>query len=431
VTRLANGLQVVLHEDHRTPIAAVSLWYDVGSKDEAPGRSGVAHLFEHVMFQGSKHVAEDSYFRYLEAAGAIGINGTTDTDRTAYFETVPANRLELALWLESDRMGFLLHHVDAQTVAVQRDVIKNERRQSYENAPYGLVGEMIRAAVYPAEHPYHTTAIGRPEELDQATLAEVRTFFQTYYTPRNATLVIAGDIDKSAALALVQKYFGPIPASRPPPRRAVAIPPPEGVTRATRLDVDAGVELARVYMTWPTPAFFAAGDADLDLLARVLTAGTSSRLYKRLVYDLGLAQDVSATQASHELGSLFQIVATAQPGHTADELLAAIDGELTKLRAGGVADDELARARTSTVASRVFEVEKDAARANLLNMYAHYVHEPDYLAKDLARYAAATPASLRDAVTRFLPEDRRVIAAIHPKPGAPVAGVLAKPRGAP
>src|SRR5580698_1984507 len=241
-TRLANGLQVVLHEDHRTPIVAVDVWYHVGSKDEAEGRHGFAHLFEHMMFQGSKHVPEDTYFRYLERAGASNVNGSTSEDRTNYFETVPRNRLELALWLESDRMGFLLDHVDQQTFAGQRDVVKNERRQNYENAPYGLVVKYVDEALFPPSHPYHHLTIGSPADLDAATLADVRRFFRTWYVPNNATLVIAGD-------------------------------------------VEAGVELPRVVISWPTPPFFAAGDAELDLLARVLSAGKTSRLYKRLVYD--------------------------------------------------------------------------------------------------------------------------------------------------
>src|SRR5579872_931800 len=219
-THLDNGLELVLHEDHRTPIVAVEVWYHVGSKDEPAGRQGFAHLFEHLMFQGSKHVPEDTYFRFLERAGASNVNGTTNTDRTNYFETIPKNRLELALWLESDRMGFLLDHVDNQTFAGQRDVVKNERRQNYENAPYGMVPMLLAEALYPPTHPYHHLTIGSPQDLDAATLDDVKAFFRTWYLPNNATLVIAGDIDPDATQALVTKYFAPIPAGTLPERPA-------------------------------------------------------------------------------------------------------------------------------------------------------------------------------------------------------------------
>lgn len=422
VSHLENGLEVILHEDHRTPIATVNLWYHVGSKDEAPGKNGFAHLFEHVMFQGSKHVPEDTYFRYLERAGATDINGTTHLDRTNYYETVPANRLELALWLESDRMGFLLNHVDQQTFAVQRDVVKNERRQNYESAPYGMVQTFVQAAMYPADHPYHDATIGKPEDLDRATLDDVRAFFRAWYVPNNATLVVAGDIDRAKTMELVEKYFGPIAKGHVPVRRRAR---DVALTNETRLDVKAGVELGRVVVAWPTPAFFAPGDGELDLVARVLSSGKTSRLYKRLVYDLQIAQDVTAVQSSSQLGSMFEIVATAKPGHSGDELLKAIDAELANLRANGVQESELQRARTITVSERIFEVETDGARANLLNMYNQYVRVPDYLGRDLARYEGATTTAIRDAARTYLPVDKRVVAIVTPVKGAPVCGVVA------
>jgi predicted Zn-dependent peptidase len=423
VGHLPNGLEVVLHEDHRVPIVTIDVWYHVGSKDEAPGRSGFAHLFEHVMFQGSKHVPEDSYMRYLERAGATDVNGATHTDRTAYFETVPSNRLELALWLESDRMGFLLPHVDGQTFAVQRDVVKNELHQSYESVPYGMVGAFIRAAVYPAGHPYHEPSIGNARDLDAATVGEVRAFFRQWYVPSNATLVIAGDIDPKKTMALVDRYFGPLVGDRAPERRRA---PFSAIAEERRLDVRAGVDLARVYVTWSTPPFFAPGDGELDLVARVLAGGKTSRLYKRLVYDLRIAEDVGASQSSAELGSMFEIVATAQPGHSNDELLKAIDDELARLRTEGVADDELSRAQTATVAERIFALERGSTRANLLEVFAHYAHRPDYLPDDLARYRAATAASLKEAAVRWLPEHGRVVTRVTPTKGAKVCGEIVK-----
>ncbi len=421
-TVLPNGLRVVLHEDHSTPIVAVDLWYHVGSKDEAPGRQGFAHLFEHVMFQGSKHVPEDTYFRDLERAGASNINGSTTADRTNYFETVPSNRLELALWLESDRMGFLLEHADAQTFAGQREVVKNERRQNYENAPYGLVPQFIAEALYPPSHPYHHLTIGSPADLDAASLEDVRQFFRTWYVPNDATLVLAGDIDPDAALKLVTQYFGPIPRrvlpERPPPPRVE-------LTAESRLAVEAGVELGRVVVVWPTPAFFAPGDSDLDLVARTLSSGGTSRLYKRLVYDAQIAQGVSARQVSQQLGSRFEIAATAKPGHTPEELLAAIDDELAKLRDAGVTDVELSRARTGFLAPEAFDLEQVGRRADRINSYAHYTGQADYLPKDIARYEAATTSSLRDAARTWLPADRRLVVIVRPTKGAPLAGRIA------
>lgn len=420
---LANGLQVILDEDHRTPIVTVNLWYHVGSKDEPAHRNGFAHLFEHVMFQGSKHVKEDTYFRHLEKSGATSINGTTNTDRTNYFETVPANQLELALWLESDRMGFLLDHADDKTFASQREVVKNERRQNYENAPYGLVLEQMRAEIYPETHPYHLLTIGTPADLDAAKMDDVRDFFRTYYVPNNATLVLSGDFDKKNVLALVEKWFGPIPRGKTPPKKTPTKVEHKG---ETTIEMEAGVELPRVWVSWPTPAIFAAGDAELDLLAHVLTGGKTSRLYKRLVYDLQIAQSVSASQASSELGSVFDIVATAKPGHTPAELLKVIDEELAKLQKSGIEPAELARAKTSIVADMTFDLEKSSQRANRLNSYAHYVGDPAYLEKDVLRNTTPTPASVTQAATTWLKPGDRVVALVTPAKEAPIAGRLVK-----
>ena len=421
--KLANGLEVIFDEDHRTPIVTVNLWYHVGSKDEAEHRNGFAHLFEHVMFQGSKHVPEDTYFRFLEKAGATSINGTTNTDRTNYFETVPANQLELALWLESDRMAYLLSHADETTFKSQREVVKNERRQNYENAPYGMVPAFVHAEVYPKDHPYHLLTIGSPEDLDAATFEDVKQFFRTNYVPNNATLVVSGDFDRTKVGALVEKWFGPIPRGKDVPhRKAIAVRHPG----ETRLDVEAGVELPRAQVTWPTPAFFAPGDAELDLVSHILTGGKTSRLYKRLVYDLQIAQGVSASQQSSELGSVFEISATARPGHTGDELLKVIDEELTKLRTSGVTDAELSRARTSIVADTLFDLERSSSRANRLNTYAHYIGDPNYLAKDVARTTTASTTSVAEAARTWLKEKDRVVTIVTPKKEAPIAGRITK-----
>jgi predicted Zn-dependent peptidase len=430
-TKLANGLEVILHEDHKTPIVSVNLWYHVGSKEEPAGKNGFAHLFEHVMFQGSKHVAEDTFFKHLEAAGATDVNGTTNVDRTNYFETIPSSRLELALWLESDRMGFLLEHADQATFASQRDVVKNERRQNYENAPYGLVLQYTREAVFPAEHPYHLLTIGTPKDLDAASLDDVRAFFRTWYVPNNATLVIAGDFEKKKTLDLVEKYFGPIPQRKLPDRKP---PAPVKLAGETRLDVEADVELGRVYVAWPTPAFFAPGDVELDLLAHVLTSGKTSRLYKRLVYDMQIAQDVSASQQSMQYGSVFEIRATAKPGKSTAEILKVIDEELSLVRSAGVKDDELARAKKSIVSAMIFDAERVGSRANAINTYNHYLGDPAYFAKDVARVEAPTAAAVKDAAIKLVPPGARVVAFVAPTKGAPLAGRLVKttrPGGAP
>jgi predicted Zn-dependent peptidase len=422
-TRLPNGLQVVLHEDHRTPIVAVDVWYHVGSKDEEPGRFGFAHLFEHVMFQGSKHVPEDTYFRYLERAGASNVNGTTGDDRTNYFETVPRNQLELALWLESDRMGFLLDHVDEKTFAGQRDVVKNERRQNYENAPYGMLPIYLAEALFPPSHPYHHVAIGSPEDLDRASLEDVKQFFRTWYVPNNATLVVAGDIDPEPTLKLVEQYFGPIPSGPAKPHAQAASVELPGVER---LQIEAGVQLPRVVLAWVTPAFFAKGDAELDLLAKVLAGSKTSRLYKRLVYDDQIAQDVSAFQASAQLASRFEIDATVKPGHTPDELLAAIDQELARVRDGGIEAAELDRGRTDFLAAQTFGLEKAGTRADRINEYAYFAGDPGFLPKDVARYEGASADGVREAARTWLSPGKRVEVVVLPTKGAPLAGRLVR-----
>ena len=314
---LPNGLDVILSQDRRIPMVAVNLWYHVGPANEEPGRTGFAHLFEHMMFQSSKHVPEDAHFKLLEAAGASDINGTTDYDRTNYFETIPANQLELALWLESDRMGYLIDKVDQPSLSNQQDVVRNERRQSVENQPYGLAEETLVQTLFPPKHPYYGNVIGSHEDIQAAKLDDVRRFFRQYYAPNNASLAIVGDFEPAQAKALVQKYFGTL-------KRGSAVPPIKAatpkITSERRKTVTARVELPRVYMAWITSAILKPGDADADIAANILGGGRSSRLYKKLVYEKQIAQTVSATQQSLILGSVFQIEATARPGHTVDEL---------------------------------------------------------------------------------------------------------------
>lgn len=423
--RLDNGLEVMIHEDHRTPIVAVNLWYHVGSKDESPGKNGFAHLFEHMMFQGSRHVGEDMFFKYLEKAGTSERNGTTNTDRTNYFEAVPANQLELVLWLESDRMAFLLDHADQATFEGQRNVVKNERRQNYENAPYGLVWQFLQAAVYPKDHPYHLLTIGTPEDLDAASLEDVKAFFRTFYVPNNATLVVGGDLDKTRAKELVAQYFAPIvpsPGMKPPPVHSKAMP--VTLTGEKILRVEANVELPRVVVTWPTPAALTADDMTLDVLSQVLSHGKTSRLYKRLVHELQIAQDVHASQSSSQLGSEFDITVTVQKGKTPEQALAEIDAELAKVRAQAPTAAEIERARTTLASGLVFRSERLTSRIDQLNYFNQYVGRPDFLGDVLAHYQSVTGEAVQKAASTHLPRDRRVVAIVTPNPSAPRAGRL-------
>lgn len=419
---LDNGLRVILHVDRRTPVVAVNVWYHVGSKDEPDGKNGFAHLFEHLMFQGSRNVGEDMFFKYLERAGVSDRNGTTNVDRTNYFETLPATQLPIALWLESDRMGFLLDHVDQKTLDSQRDVVKNERRQNYENAPYGMVYKTIVESVFPPGHPYHWVTIGTPEDLDRASLDDVRNFFRSYYVPNNASLVIAGDFDEAQTKALVSQYFGSLPRGAAPPTKTALAP--VVLASAQRLEMEADVELPRLSIAWPSPPLFAPGDAELDVVGNVLTGGKSSRLYKRLVYDLEIAQDVSASQISQRLASLFVITVTLKPGKSLDEARALVDEELDKLRNEGPTEAEVSRTRTTILSDLVFRAESVTARANTLNSYLYFTGDAGYLDRDVGRYEVVSVAAVKNAINTFLPKDKRVIAFVRPQKGAPRAGRL-------
>jgi zinc protease len=412
--KLANGLQVILRKDSRLPVVAVNLWYHVGPAKETAGKTGFAHLFEHMMFQGSGHVGEDMHFKYLEGAGASVVNGTTSFDRTNYFEDVPSNQLELALWLESDRMGFLLDRLDQGMLSNQQDVVRNERRQSVENAPYGLAEEAVFHQIFPPEHPYYADVIGSHADIQAAKLEDVRDFFKSYYAPNNATLAIIGDVDVEKTKALVEKYFGTIAKGTDVPPVNVTTPP---ITSERRMAMTDQVELPRVYMSWLTPSYFKPGDAEADLTARILGGGKASRLYKSLVYEKKIAQDVTALQQSAGITSIFQIVATAKPGHTVEELEAAIDHELDSLRTAGPTEAELAAAKNSIFTNIITSLENLGSFggvADRLQTYNHYVGTPDYLNKDMDRYAAVTPAALKAFATDELAKNKRGVVDVTP-----------------
>ena len=404
--RLGNGLDVILFEDHRLPLVAVNLWYHVGPANERPGLTGFAHLFEHMMFEGSKYVGEKAHFPYLEAAGASSINGSTDFDRTNYFETLPSNQLELALWLESDRMGFLLEKLDGERLENQRDVVRNERRQNIENAPYGLVQEELFHQLFPKEHPYHASIIGSHEDIEAARLDDVRSFFRLYYAPNNASLAIAGDIDPVKTRELVEKYFGPILPGPPVPRPAVEVPL---IASEKRVVVGDQVELPRVYLAWLTDPIFSQGDAECDLIARILGGGKSSRLYKSLVYEKRIAQDVHAQHLSLALSSVFVIEATGKPGVEPQQLEDAVREDLDRFRAEGPKPAELERARNTIESSVVRALENIGGFADRLNMYNQFLGDPGFLSGDLQRYQKASAGSLRELAQKRLSRDNGVV----------------------
>jgi zinc protease len=412
--RLPNGLTVILHQDRSVPVVAVNVWYHVGSANEKPGRTGFAHLFEHLMFEGSKHVKEGEFDTFLEAAGGNN-NGSTTNDRTNYVIDVPANALELALFLESDRMAYLLDTMTPARVDGQRDVVKNERRQSYENAPYGMASLELDRLLWPEGHPYRWPVIGEMADLTAATHQDVVDFFKRNYAPGNASLVVAGDIDFDRTRALVEKYFSEVAPG--PPLTPIA-PPAAVLTDVSRKTITDRVSLERLYLAWITPPFYAPGDAALDVVGSVLSGGKNSRLYKRLVYDLQIAQDVSAFQASARLGSAFTIVATARPGKTAAELQRVIDEELDRLRREPPSAREVERALNQIQASfyrRMERVGGFGGKADQLNAYYFASGNPDFFAEDLARYTPLTPSDVQAAIVNLLPRDRRVELIVVPE----------------
>jgi zinc protease len=417
---LPNGLEVILSEDHRLPMVAVNLWYHVGPANEAAGRTGFAHLFEHMMFQGTKHVKGDSHIKLLEGAGASDINGTTDFDRTNYFETLPSNQLELALWMESDRMGYLPDMLDQANLSNQQDVIRNERRQGIENVPYGIVQEAEFHQLFPAGHPYHAMVIGSHADIQAAKLEEVRNFFTLYYAPNNASLAIVGDFKKDDARKLIDKYFGPLKRGADVPKVSAQTPPVAAERRAVVQD---RVELPKVMMAWLTSPIFKPGDAEMDLAARILGDGKSGRLYKKLVYEKQIAQDVSVSQNSLILGSVFGVDVTARPGHKAEELETAINQELEAFLRDGPTADEVARARNVIETQIVGGLEAlggFGGVADRLNMYNHYLGNPDFLAQDVERYRKATPATVKQYAQAQLQPGARVV--VHGVPGTPQLG---------
>jgi zinc protease len=401
---LSNGLDVILHEDHSIPVAAVNIWYRVGSQNEDPRRTGFAHLFEHIMFRGSKH-HNRGYFEPLQELGA-NVNGSTSVDRTNYFENVPAEYLELALWLESDRMGFLLEALDENAFAVEREVVKNERRQSYENRPYGLASQELRKALFPPHHPYHWQTIGSQEHLDAASIEEVKDFFRRFYSPNNASLTIAGDIDNDEARRLVGLYFGDLPPGPAVPRLQRWIPRVDGEVQLAIAD---DVQLDRLYFAWAGPPRFDVDEAPLDVLVAILGEGRSSRLYRTLVYEQESARTVAATYSAMDIAGQVNVDATVAPGSAVSEVERALLAEIARVQDELPRDDELERVLNRLEAQLVHQLEGVGGfrgRANLLNYFNVFAGDPDRLNTDFERYRAVTPSDVRNVARRWLRGDR-------------------------
>lgn len=426
--RLKNGLRVIMHIDRSVPIVAVNVWYHVGSKNEVPGRTGFAHLFEHMMFQGSKNY-DDDYFKPLQEAGAT-INGSTNADRTNYFEVLPSNFLELALFMEADRMGGLLEAMTQEKLDNQRDVVKNERRQRYDNQPYGTAFEKISELMYPKDHPYSWTTIGSLKDLTAASMDDVKAFFRQYYVPNNATLVIAGDFDPAQAKKWVEKYFGPIPAGSEIPRPN---PPQPKLDKEIRATYEDAVQLPRLYMVWHTVPLKHKDKPALDLLATILSFGRGSRLQSKLIYERQLSQDVFAAHPSREIAGLFQIVSTARPGKSLNDIEQEIKNQLERIKKEAPTEEELARALNQAELSIISGLQTVLSKADALNENAVFYGNPDRFAEELEEYRRVTPADISRVAEQYL-TDKLLVMSIVPgkKPASQnITGEENKPTSTP
>ena len=407
--QLDNGLTVILSEDHRIPQVAVDIWYHVGAANQSPGKSGFAHLFEHMMFSGAKHIGPQP-FKILEAVGVSAgsmANGTTSFDRTNYFEVVPSNELPTAIWLEADRMGFLLDTLDEKKLAIQRDVVSNERRQSYENRPYGIARLRLCDLLYPAPHPYYNCVIGTISEIQGASMEDLRAFFRKYYAPNNASLVLVGDFDPKVAKELIQKYFGPVPKGSPVEKPN--LPQPKLDKPITETLVDKVAELPMLSIAWPGVKPFSEDEAAGDILSLVMGEGKNSRLYKTLVFDKRIASEVSVGNAALGLGGYFSVNVIAQAGHTLDEIKPQVDALIDEVKKNGVTPEEVERAKRKLLASKLRQVERIGGfggKADLLNEYETMLGNPGYLTQDLARYRAVTPEQVKAFANKYLTPNR-------------------------
>ena len=410
---LKNGLTLVVHEDHKAAIVAVNVWYHVGSKNEKEGKTGFAHLFEHLMFNGSEHFNDD-YFKAMEMVGATELNGTTSEDRTNYFEDAPTDALDFLLWMESDRMGYMVGAIDKAKLDEQRGVVQNEKRQG-ENQPYGMTHELIQAATYPPGHPYHHTVIGSMEDLNAASLEDVKEWFKTYYGPANATIVIAGDVNTETVHQKVEKFFGSMPSGPPVSRQQTWVAKRTGTHRQTMQD---RVPQARLYKYWPMPQYGAKEGDYLNLASDVLAAGKSSRLYKRLVYDEQIATEVHAFVDENEIAGQFGIMVTARPGQSLDKIEKAVDEELTRFLLVGPTNDELQRVKNQYLAGFIRGLERIGGfggKSDILAINQVFLGDPDAYKVTLRNVREATAKDLQTTANKWL-SDGAYILEVHPFP---------------
>jgi zinc protease len=411
---LPNGLRVIVHQDHLLPIASVNLWYHVGAGYEQPGRTGFAHLFEHIMFEGSANVPRGEFDNLLEAAGGSN-NASVTSDRTNYWANVPSNAVDLALWLEADRMGGLLETMSQQKLDIQRDVVKNERRQSYENRPYGMFWETAAAALYPAGHPYSWTPIGSMEDLAAASLEDVESFFRRYYVPNNAVLVVAGDVEPAQVRTSVERFFGWIPRGAPVTRPEPALPPIPATRHQTLED---RITLPQINLMWRSVQRFSADDAALDALASILAGGKNSRLFRRLVYEEQTVQDVSGFNHAQLVSGDFYLRITAREGIQLGAIEQAVLEEIERLAATPPSAEEVQRVVNQIETDFVRSLERIGGfggKADQLNQYAYYAGDPGFAERDLARYHALTPADIQRVAREYLATRNRVVINIVPE----------------
>jgi predicted Zn-dependent peptidase len=413
--KLANGLEVILAPDTSVPLVAVNVWYHVGSGNEVVGRSGFAHLFEHMMFQGSKNAGMDKHFEILRKIGADEVNGTTNSDRTNYYEVVPSNQLETALWLESDRLGFMMDVLDRKALDNQIDVVRNERRQRYDNVPYATSRLRLYELMYPEGHPYRYTTIGKHEDLMAASVDDVKAFFKTWYVPSNATIAIVGDFDTAEAKKLVDKWFASFPASKKP--TTVVVPAPEKQKPSTLSVDDSFAKQRQVTFAWHSPAMYADGDAELDVASTAMSAEGRGTLYKSLVYDKQLATRVGAGQGGSQYSGMFTITVTLRTDADIEAVKKIVMDEVARLAKEPIADKEVQRVVASNEAWAIRGLENVNARANALQGYNHYLGDPGKLTWDLDRYRKTTPEKVRAAVAKYL-APAPVVVVTNPTAGA-------------
>ena len=394
---LQNGLEIILHKTSSLPLVAANLWYKVGSANEREGKTGLAHLFEHMMFQGSENIPKEMHFRYIQEAGGT-LNGSTNTDRTNYFEKVPSNYLELVLWLESDRMGLLLPALTQEKLNNQIDVVRNERLERYENQPYGLAWEILISNLYPKKHPYSWPTIGFLQDISYG-LEEVKNFFKTFYSPSNATLVIAGDFDVAITKELVEKYFGGVISNGV----SSNLHPIEAkLEKEIYIERKEDVQLERIYLAWHTDPAFGKYDAALEVLSDILTGSKNSRLYKNLFFDKELVQDVSSYQHSGKYGGIFIIIATAKPGTKLSEIKEEIFKEIKNITVNSVTEKELTKSKNGIKSGFIHSLQNIDSLANQLNYYNFYLNEPNSFTYDLRRYEEITPSLIKESAGLYL-----------------------------